>query len=376
AVIGTDLAYNNASAAEAYEKFPDFARKAVSARRRLAIVVSRISDGKSCAFPNYRGVGGAGVDPTSQATVSSDLSQNPLLWQVSLVLPLQAPTEFGTLQDGGVRANNRFGIAQEECRIIWPSAHTFDLLISVGTGYVPSVAEEHITGQHPRGTLQDRAPLRLWRACNSSPCMNGAEAFKEGLQHVPYSMRSRIFRLAHAVAGDLPQLDDIARLAELADVSYTVPDEVVQTVLATGFFFELDEAPMRLHGQYHSRGSALCARNQTRLILKRVLVEFPGAELQTNRGDCLGRVEDDNWCSTCGYYRKGGYELASGKFGSSAANGVPKPPIAGPPAVARPTRGKDLKQHSVKLIHVQGHALQAGLISGFDSLEGCSLASV
>lgn len=118
-------------------------------------------------------------------------------------------------------------------------------------------------------------------------------------------MRSRIFRLAHAVAGDLPQLDDIARLAELADVSYTVPDEVVQTVLATGFFFELDEAPMRLHGQYHSRGSALCARNQTRLILKRVLVEFPGAELQTNRGDCLGRVEDDNWCSTCGYYRKG-----------------------------------------------------------------------
>lgn len=54
-----------------------------------------------------------------------------------------------------------------------------------------------------------------------------------------------IFRLAHAVAGDLPQLDDIARLAELANVSYTVPDEVVRTVLATGFFFELDEAPTR-----------------------------------------------------------------------------------------------------------------------------------
>jgi hypothetical protein len=54
--------------------------------------------------------------------------------------------EFSTLQDGGVRANNPFGIAQEECRIIWPSAQTFDLLISVGTGYVPSIAEEHILG--------------------------------------------------------------------------------------------------------------------------------------------------------------------------------------------------------------------------------------
>ncbi|KAH2362953.1 hypothetical protein KXV98_004450 [Aspergillus fumigatus] len=135
AVIGTDLAYNNASAAEAYEKFPDFARKAVSARRRLAIIVSRISDGKSCVFPNHRGVGGAGVDPTSQATVSSDLSQNPLLWEV-----VGAPwffhckhlPEFETLQNGGVRGNNHSGIAQEECRIIWPSAQTFDLLISSG----------------------------------------------------------------------------------------------------------------------------------------------------------------------------------------------------------------------------------------------------
>ncbi|KAH1969718.1 hypothetical protein KXW88_004608, partial [Aspergillus fumigatus] len=167
AVIGTDLVYNNTSAAEAYDKFPDFTQSAVSANRtiqsvcqrerrlfdamtpstaghRLAIVVSRISDGKSCLFPNYRGMGGAGVDPTSQATVSSDLSQNPLLWESPWFFHCKHVPEFGTLQDGGVRGNNSFGIAQEECRIIWPSAQTFDLMISVGTGYVPSVAEEHI----------------------------------------------------------------------------------------------------------------------------------------------------------------------------------------------------------------------------------------
>jgi hypothetical protein len=78
--------------------------------------------------------------------------------------------------------------------------------------------------------------------------MDGAEAFKEGLHHMPYSMRSRILRLDHPLIGDLPRLDDIARLPELAEMSYTVPDELVRGVLATYFFFELDEAPARLHG--------------------------------------------------------------------------------------------------------------------------------
>jgi hypothetical protein len=50
--------------------------------RHLAIIVSQISNSKPCVFPNYCGMGGAGVDPTSQAMVSSDLSQNPLLWEV------------------------------------------------------------------------------------------------------------------------------------------------------------------------------------------------------------------------------------------------------------------------------------------------------
>jgi hypothetical protein len=134
ALIGTDFVYNNASAAEAYQKFPDFARRAFqpacallekwpwlrsairllndssydsgaldgtiqdvcqrgrrlfdvmppsTAGRRLAIVVSRVSDGKPGVFPNYRGVGRRGADPTAyQATLFPDPSQNPLLWEV------------------------------------------------------------------------------------------------------------------------------------------------------------------------------------------------------------------------------------------------------------------------------------------------------
>lgn len=134
--------------------------------------------------------------------------------------------------------------------------------------------------------------------------MDGAEAFKEGLHYIPYSMQSHILRLNHPLTGDLPRLDNIARLPELTKISYTIPDKLVRAVLTTCFFFELDEAPTRLHSQYHCHGLVLCAQRQARFILKHILVEFPGAKLQTNRGDYLGKVENDNSYSICGYYPK------------------------------------------------------------------------
>ncbi|OJZ79978.1 hypothetical protein ASPFODRAFT_201077 [Aspergillus luchuensis CBS 106.47] len=263
-VIGTDQVYNNTSAADACRRFPDLAQcifqpgcslsriwpwlscvlnlvrdgaydsgalertlqqvcqpgrrvfdvmPPVAAGRRLAIVASRTSDGKPVVFPNYSGVRHRAVDSAYQRIVSHGASQNPLLRKAffrSKHLP-----EIGVLQDGGVRANNPHGIAQEECRIIWPSAQTHDLLVSVGTGYVPPAEEGTDPAQHGCSSLQDKAPFRLWRAYNSSPCMDGVEAFKEGINHVPHPLRTRIFRLDHALA-DLPRLDDVMRVAELA----------------------------------------------------------------------------------------------------------------------------------------------------------------
>ncbi|GAA93247.1 phospholipase, patatin family protein [Aspergillus luchuensis IFO 4308] len=360
-VIGTDQVYNNTSAAEACRRFPDLAQcifqpvyslsriwpclncvlnlvrdgaydsgalertlqqvcqqgrrvfdvmPPLAAGRRLAIVASRISDGRPVVFPNYRGVRHGSVDLAYQRIVPHGESQNPLL-RKALECSAAAPWFFrskhlpgiGVLQDGGVRANNPHGIAQEECRIIWPSAQAHDLLVSVGTGYVPPAEEATDPAQHGCSSLQDKAPFRLWRAYNSSPCMDGVEAFKEGLNHVPHPLRTRIFRLDHALA-DLPRLDDVTRVTELAKEPYTVPDELVRAVLATCFFFELDEGPTRAPGQYVCRGSVLCARREPRRIFERVLVEFPGTELQTGRGEHLGRLDDDDGCMVCGYYRK------------------------------------------------------------------------
>ncbi|PYH50940.1 FabD/lysophospholipase-like protein [Aspergillus niger CBS 101883] len=351
-VIGTDQVYNNTSAAEACRRFPDLAQcifqpgyslsriwpwlgcilnlvrdgaydsgalertlqqvcqpgrrvfdvmPPVAAGRRLAIVASRTSDGKPVVFPNYRGVRHRAVDSAYQRIVSHGASQNPLLRKA--FFRSKHLSGIGVLQDGGVRCNDPHGIAQEECRNIWPSAQTHDLLVSVGTGYVPPAEEGTDPAQHGCSSLQDKAPFRLWRAYNSSPCMDGVEAFKEELNHVPHPLRTRIFRLDHALA-DLPRLDDVMRAAELAKKLYTVPDELVRAVLATCFFFELDEGPTRTQGQYLCRGSVLCARREPRRILERVLVEFPGPELQTGRGEHLGRSDDDDGCIVCGYYRK------------------------------------------------------------------------
>ncbi|KAI3094803.1 hypothetical protein CBS147333_9914 [Penicillium roqueforti] len=96
-------------------------------------------------------------------------------------------------EDGGVRANNPMGIAQEECRTIWPSRRTHDLLVSVGTGYTPGTEG---TGDPPgRRFPAGWGPVRLCRTYNSPPCMDGMEAYREGRVHVASSLRSNTIRL-------------------------------------------------------------------------------------------------------------------------------------------------------------------------------------
>ncbi|KAL2836064.1 hypothetical protein BJX68DRAFT_274726 [Aspergillus pseudodeflectus] len=306
AFITTNLVYNGTSVEEGYHKFPVFTRKAfqpcgpasrlwpwlaamvgilkdgyynttslnrilnelLSSRLRLFNLPALVPAGtRPILFPNYRGVGSR---------------SEKLLYEAVFFQPRDLPA-WGTLQDGGVRANNPMGIAQEECRVIWPSRRTHDLLISVGTGYTPGTGG---TGDPPgRQFPAGWGPVRLWRAYNSSPCMDGMEAYWEGRVHVPSSLRSNTIRLDLALDGDLPRLDDVGKLEELAALPFTVPDELVQVVLATCFFFELDTPPSRADGQYRLHRLILCAWT-------------------CGRGHSLGRVDDDDRCLLCGYYRK------------------------------------------------------------------------
>lgn len=147
--------------------------------------------------------------------------------------------------------------------------------------------------------------IRLIRATASSPSMDGEQAFLEALNYVSDPVREDIYRVNQQLEEPLPWLDDVGKLAELAQPSFHVSDDLVRAILVTGaFFFELDDYPTARQGTICCQGSILCAGPRPRELVSRVLAEFPGAEFQIDHQGGLGSVEESTGCSECGYYRK------------------------------------------------------------------------
>ncbi|OGE47359.1 hypothetical protein PENARI_c048G11836 [Penicillium arizonense] len=120
-----------------------------STRCRVAIITSRTSDGKACVLANYRGTGQREVNAAYQFLIPKTEDENPHssvqrrspFVSVPVALKMVANNSsffrskslpgFGSLQDGGVRANNPLAIALKESVVIWPSAKTHDLLLDL-----------------------------------------------------------------------------------------------------------------------------------------------------------------------------------------------------------------------------------------------------
>lgn len=210
----------------------------------------------------------------------------------------------------------------KECGVIWPRKDRHDLLISVGTGFTPPytkskkipklqfdeilIKEDHERRNRPlRGVLREGAIPRLIRATMSSPALDGEQAFLEALNYLPNHMQADIYRLNHALAEPLPRLDEVGKLVELSEVLFSVPDELVRSILVTGlFFFELDQTPTIIPGGFKCEGSVLCSSPVARDVAKRVLDEFPSAVFRVSCGFSLGSIDGDDGCELCGYYRK------------------------------------------------------------------------
>ncbi|CAG8272590.1 unnamed protein product [Penicillium salamii] len=275
---------------------------------RVVIITSRVSDGRACVWANYRGIGRRNTRAAYLFLTPRTESQNPLLCDVArcavaapFIFRTKSLPGFGLFQDGGVRANNPLAIALKESSIVWPSAKKPDLILSVGTGFCESTNE---SDTHPR-IFQDRAIARMIRATVCSPSSDGNQGFYEALNCIPHHMKDDLFRLDQALPCPLPRLDDVAALARLAKLQFTVSDELVRAVLVTAFFFfELDEVPVKRHGEFDCQGSILCTRSDAKPLLNRVIIEFPGARVQTTRGHDLGSISEDDGCRICGYYRK------------------------------------------------------------------------
>lgn len=208
----------------------------------------------------------------------------------------------GLLQDGGVRANNPLAIALRESGIIWPMAKRHDLLLSVGTGFSTCTSSD---ASGFLGRIREGALPRLFRAMMSSPSMDGKQGFLEALNYLPHSSEPDIFRLDQGIDGRLPALDETCSLDEMSKMNFSVPAELVRSILASAmFFFELDEYPVQGNTSFHCRGSVLCSRPNPADILERVLIEFPGARFQSGQKHDLGSIDPVDICQLCGYFRK------------------------------------------------------------------------
>jgi hypothetical protein len=208
------------------------------------------------------------------------------------------------LQDGGVRANNPLAIALKESTVIWPSNRKPDLALSVGTGYALDPHDKVQGGPGMFKMFKEGALSRMIRATIYSPCMDGHQGFHEALNYLTESNQPDVFRLDFGIDGRVPRLDDVDSVMKVSALPFTVADDLVRALLATAFFFELDETPIQRGGILQCRGSILCARRPIHAVLQCVGKEFPDATFRTSSCQELGQVVANDGCGICGYYRK------------------------------------------------------------------------
>lgn len=189
-----------------------------------------------------------------------------------------------------------------EASVIWPNAGKQDLLLSVGTGSLLKLFDSE--SQCAR-VLRDSTIPRLVRAFMASPSMDAEQGFFETLNFLPSQMQAATHRLDHVFSGRLPRLDEVDKIEKLAEEKFSVPDALVRTILAAGFlFFELDHIPALKQGSLLCHGSILCKGTIPRAVFKQLNNEFPDTYFQTQNGQPLGRLDEDDGCIDCGYYRK------------------------------------------------------------------------
>src|SRR5947199_2637516 len=195
---------------------------------------------------------------------------------------------LGYLQDGGVgRYNNPIDPATWESRIIYPSNAQPDFTVSIGTGYARKPTSPKIP--HTRSRWTDGYLFRLFRSFMSS--LDGQNSWSDHLNRLDDEARGNHFRLNISLK-DAPKLDEIDKMHELrrgvqlhcrTNNDRTV---IVWALLASSFFFELDERLTRTYQgkDYECRGSILCRSPDSSAIVRRVVQESPSAAFVTNQG--------------------------------------------------------------------------------------------
>jgi hypothetical protein len=162
---------------------------------------------------------------------------------------------LGTYQDGGLQHNNPASIAQWERHFLWPTKRDPDFALSLGTGFAAESAS--------LGLTIPRFYKRLFNSFMRN--LDSEDAWKRYYNSLDPKVRPRYHRLNVKFTGPEPSLDDANQIPCLKDVALRKIDEdniaiksVVDLMLASMFYFELDALPIRDGDNYLCLGYIRC----------------------------------------------------------------------------------------------------------------------
>lgn len=161
----------------------------------------------------------------------------------------------GIFQDGGLHHNNPSDISLWEAKFLWPSKIVPDVALSLGTGTSSKKLQK-----------LSRAPWRLWNSFMRT--IDTEESYKRFKNSLPAALRSRFHRLNLQFQGNEPRLDDVTsipslklQMPESLCSDYNNICAVTDALVASMFYFELDDPPKYQRGQFHASGFVSCRLN-------------------------------------------------------------------------------------------------------------------
>lgn len=173
------------------------------------------------------------------------------------------------MQDGGIKHNMPAKLATWEIKYLWPDRPDPDFLLSLGTGTMlettssPQVSPS-MWSRMLESTMVGRFMRRLWKILMDS--MDAQVAWVEFYNSLPLHMRHRFHRLNVQVSGLAPSLDDATKMSDLKEsTAQTVAlrnsavTAVVDHMISSMFYFELDSLP-RFDGRQYSCDGSICCR--------------------------------------------------------------------------------------------------------------------
>jgi hypothetical protein len=171
---------------------------------------------------------------------------------------------LGTFQDGGLQHNMPMDVAYWEKENIWPEKQGLDFGISIGTGTRKVPITSSLGHQSP---VKQGCASRMFNAFLER--IDGQREWWRFRNSLCPTIRKRIYRLNIPLTKE-PSIDDISSIPALQkqteDYLGTISGhltDIMDSIYASMFYFELDSVPEYIDGIYHCHGFVLCRLNLT-----------------------------------------------------------------------------------------------------------------